>query len=163
MTGISAEETSPISWNIGSQKAPATSGPSAHRLRIAATLCRTLPCVSMTPFGVPVDPDEYWRYAIVPESISGAVQPSAAWSSTASVAIGCNACRPLVPIVSSRICASVPVVDSRSAGCALSTIERQRRASAESGLVRSIGAAGTAMTPAYRHPKNAVRKSRPAG
>jgi len=59
--------TRPMSWNCGSHVTigggqRSSNSPAREQLRrISARLCSTFACVSATPLGVPVEPDEYCR------------------------------------------------------------------------------------------------------
>ncbi len=54
---------------------------------MSRSLCSTLAWVSITPLGVPVEPEVYWRKASVSPEMSGLRQDWAASAGVASVAI----------------------------------------------------------------------------
>src|SRR6266536_945584 len=52
-----------MSWYIGSQLNTTSSGRTPNPLSIADRLAARFAWLTMTPLGVPVDPDVYWRNA----------------------------------------------------------------------------------------------------
>ena len=73
----------PMSWYGGSQMTPAL--PSCIRKApwMRWRLCSRLPWLSITPLGVPVEPEVYWRKASESPRSSGRFQPaSAPWGSS---------------------------------------------------------------------------------
>src|SRR5271156_4525238 len=71
-----------MSWNSGSQKTPRPSGPEPNADWIRAELSSRLPCVIITPLGVAVEPEVYWRKASVPAVAPGSTHRSANLSSS---------------------------------------------------------------------------------
>lgn len=127
---------------------------------MTSSLWSRFPWVTTTPFGVPVEPDVYWRKATVSGDTSGrrhgpgsvAVSLTSQRSSPSSGAAGRSAW------ASSRM---NPVVSSVRAPQSDAIARNLGRLC--SRRVGSGGYAGTATTPAYRQPNQAVRNSRPGG
>jgi hypothetical protein len=132
-------EMRPMSWNSGSQVATRSRSSTSHRSRMLAMLCSTLPWLSATPFGEPVDPDEYWRYASDCAPTAGRRQSRACPLSTVSMAtLAGPAGKP----------ASSSVVETTTTGPALRAMPALRRADTEPAGPASGGAVGTATRPA---------------
>src|SRR2546421_12669481 len=124
-------------------------------------LCRRLPWVSITPFGIPVEPEVYWRKASVLLSTAGSRHASARLLAISSVVMSGIPC-------SSWACANkLSTIDERDEmvsttdGC---TSFMMLRNLARLRLVRVCGGyVGTAITPAYRQPEKATINSKSAG
>jgi hypothetical protein len=119
-----------------------------------------LPCVTITPLGCDVEPDVYCRKASVSSFKSGSRHADGFRLSRASVAS-----QGIDTSCGKRLFArsaidSMDETVSTSAGAELSMIASSRGISSPDGLG---GYTGTAITPAYRQPKNAAMKSSPGG
>src|SRR5271155_1560481 len=117
---------------------------------------------TITPRGIAVEPDVYWGSGREEPVMAGSHQLLASSSGIWSVAIQRIA-------RSSAACANSPstlerieAVVSTSVGCASLAIV-SRRAKVRWGWAILRWGTGTAVTPAYRHPKKAEMNSRPAG
>src|SRR4051794_14722731 len=62
--GVRIMPISPISWGVGSHETVTSGGRSRSAAWISRQLATRLRCVTMIPFGSPVEPDVYWRKAI---------------------------------------------------------------------------------------------------
>src|SRR5437660_9663370 len=128
---------------------------------MSVKLCRRLPCVSMTPFGIPVDPEVYWRKAIELLSTAGSRHTSARSLAISSVVISGIPC-------SSWACANkLSTIDesdeivSTTDGC---TSYMMLRNLARRRLVRVCGGyVGTEITPAESQPKKATINAKSLG
>jgi hypothetical protein len=60
-SGANPPAISPMSWNIGSQKTPTAEESQPATAWMTPRLCSTFRWLRVTPFGVPVEPEEYCR------------------------------------------------------------------------------------------------------
>ncbi len=142
----------PMSWYGGSQLTLRLSGPAPTAPLIIAELWVRLSCRTMTPLGVPTDPEVYWRNARSVARGPWPRQACAASSGTSSVASTVN-CPPaaansgLAPS-SARLAASPRATAAPASVATASMVARPRRPTGTW--------TGTATTPAYRQPKNPI-------
>ena len=123
--------------------------------RIVSRLCSRFACVTITPLGAPVEPDVYCRKARSPP-VRGAGERV---SSTGICADTCTTgSTPPRPANDGRVAPTAAVVSTQAASA--SAVMRSMRSAPR---LRRGGYAGTATTPAYRHPTNARAKSIPGG
>ncbi|GMU11507.1 hypothetical protein ASNO1_77610 [Corallococcus caeni] len=151
-----------MSWYGGSQMTPTLSARAWNAPWISDRLCSRFPCVSITPLGVPVLPDVYWRKASVSAVTAGARHAEASSGDRASVAShftsrSSGACSNR----NSAIDSTNDVVNTTVARA--SWMMARSRGSVRSSREGSGGYAGTATAPADRHPKNPATYSRPGG
>ncbi len=74
-----------MSWNSGSQPAITESAELPKARRIISSLWRRLPWLTITPFGMPVEPEVYWRKARA-SAPGAAMSQSGSGTSAASAA-----------------------------------------------------------------------------
>ncbi|CAM3253095.1 hypothetical protein COSO111634_08375 [Corallococcus soli] len=153
---------SPMSWYGGSQMMATLSVRASNACWMSPRLWTRLPCVSITPLGVPVEPDVYWRNASESDFSAGAFHPAAASFGTVSVAThfsprSSGACSNRYSTIDS----TNDVVNTTVARA--SWMMARSRGSVRSSRMGSGGYAGTAAAPAARHPKNPATYSSPGG
>ena len=138
---------------------PLLCGPLPKNCLMASELCSRLRCVTITPLGACVLPEVYCKKARLSPVSSGLRQADSMPGSRLSVAIHCNESNSGTP--AKRFVTSVKIffVVSTKLGFASATIESSREVNR---FIRGMYA-GTAMTPAYKQPKNAVMYSKPGG
>src|ERR1700722_12573407 len=152
----------PISWCGGSQIMPRLSLECPKSRKINSELLIRFRCVRTTPFGAEVEPEVY---------CSSAIDSAHTWAE--SQARECTAGTSSVVITGSRdssgtdpdgepTAAPIAAVVSTAEGMA-SCATAASRGSERSSLSGSGGHVGTAITPAYKQPKNAAMYSRPGG
>src|SRR5512132_1136180 len=85
-SGSSTPKIRPMSWYRGNQLTMRLDAPNSQTRCIILRLWKRFPYVTITPLGVPVDPEVYWRKASVSPVTAGPCQPASAPSGIASVA-----------------------------------------------------------------------------
>ncbi|CAM3855991.1 hypothetical protein COSO111634_27180 [Corallococcus soli] len=143
----------PMSWYGGSQMTPTLSRRTWNAPEMSPRLCSRFACVSITPLGVPVLPDVYWRNASDSAPTScGVRQSRSPPSASASVAIQCSARKSGACSKTKSDSSRMPDVVRTTDACA-SWMMARSRGRVRSSRIGSGGYAGTATAPAYRHPK----------
>jgi len=141
---------------------PTGPGRASNPRAISPELCSRCRCRSTTPRGVPVEPEVYWRNATASALRPGSRHASASLAGTASVASQRSARRSDASSVSGSTISEMPDVVSATRAPQSAT-SAWSRGSVRPSRIGSGGYAGTATTPAYRHPRKPSTYSRPGG
>ena len=128
----------PMSWKWGSHPTTVAAGSVPNERLIMASLARMLACETITPFGLPVEPDVYCRKASEAASMLGSSHPAALPRETSSAA------RHGTPAAAARPASRMPRADTTAEGVASACRPESRAMSRE----RAGTGAGTATTPA---------------
>ncbi|CAM5625188.1 hypothetical protein SGRI78S_02939 [Streptomyces griseus subsp. griseus] len=134
---------SPMSWKYGIQLTTTSSGPSSEAALICSRLASTAPCVTSTPLGAPVLPEENWTNAT-------SSRPAATGSRSAGPSRSTSRLRARTSSGSS------PDSDAVEAS---TTTGGRPRCSQTGSTRRASGASGTGTRPAATAPQNIGWKS----
>ena len=151
----------PMSWYSGSQPHAVARSGSRKLFRIANSLNSSEPCVTITPFGLPVDPLVYCKNATSLRAIAGSTYAALRPRSTVSVASSSYRRSDGKISSTSAICRTISVVVSTSPQSQSPRISSNRPID-RCSRVGSGGYVGTATVPLMMHAQNAVMKPRPS-